>query len=160
MASDTQTSPKSDPQKKTPTFNVNLELLEDYTFKVDFDDMGYIITDEAPPLGKGEGPNPSRLVATAVANCLAASLIFALSKKKQKPKNLKAQAQGNLHRVNGLWRIEKISVNLDLDTDGIADDMLKEVLGVFEDYCIVTQSIREGIPVSLTVNDSQGNKLS
>jgi len=161
MAADTQNSDQTaDKQKKAPAFKVSLELLEDYVFKVDFDEMGYIITDEAPPLGKGEGPNPSRLVATAVANCLSASLIFALSKKKQKPKNVKARAEGNLHRVNGLWRIEKINVSLHVDTDGIDKTILNDVLGIFEDYCIVTQSIREGIPVSLSVNDLKGNKLS
>ncbi len=156
MAPDTQTS---DAQKKAPGFKVSLTLLEDYTFKVDFDEFGYIITDEPPPLGKGEGPNPSRLVASAVANCLSASLLFALSKKKQKPNNLKAQAHGNLHRVNGLWRIEKINETIDVDTDGIDQSILQDVLGMFEDYCIVTQSIRDGIPVALNVNDFKGNKL-
>lgn len=142
-----------------PSFKVSLELLEDYTFKIDFDEFGYIVTDEPPPLGSGEGPNPARLVASAAANCLSASLIYALSKKKQKTTQLKAFAEGNMHRVDGFWRIEKIAVNIELDTQDIAEDILKDVIGVFEDYCVVTQSIRQGIPISLSVQDMNGTKL-
>lgn len=66
-------------------FSVKLELLENYIFKVDFGDFGDILTDEPAPLGNGEGPNPSRLIAAGVANCLCASLLFALRKFKDSP---------------------------------------------------------------------------
>ena len=145
--------------KEKPGFSISMELLEDYTFKIDFDEFGYIITDEPAPLGSGEGPNPSRLVASAAANCLSASLIFALSKKKQKVGKLHAKANGSLHRVDGFWRIEHIDVTITLDTGEIAQDILEDVMNVFEDYCVVTQSIRQGIPVSLAVEDMSGKKL-
>jgi len=143
-----------------PEFKTSLHLLENYVFRIDFDEYGYILTDEPPPLGEGEGPNPARLVAAAVANCLSASLLFALRKKKQEPKGLKAEAVGALHRVDGLWRIKSIDVTLNLDTDGIQDGLLKEALAVFEDFCIVTQSIRDGIPISMQVKDMNGGSLT
>jgi len=142
-----------------PGFKVSLELLEDYTFKIDFDEFGYIISDEPPPLGTGEGPNPARLLASAVANCLSASLIFALSKKKQRPKNLKAFAEGSIDRIDGFWRISGITVKIEIDTTDIEQEVLNAAIDVFEDFCIVTQSVREGIPISLSVNDFKGNTL-
>lgn len=60
------------------TFSLPLELLKNFEFTVDFNEYGYIITDEPPPLGKGEGPNLGRLVGAAVTNCLCASLLLAL----------------------------------------------------------------------------------
>ena len=36
---------------------------------------------------------------------------------------------------------------------------LPKALETFEDFCVVTQSIRQGIPVSVTVRDAQGNLL-
>ncbi len=59
-------------------FSVQLRLLDGYKFEIDFGDAGHLFSDEPPPLGEGEGPNPSRLLAAAVANCLAASLLFAV----------------------------------------------------------------------------------
>ena len=59
-------------------FSIQVQLIEDYLFKIDFGEFGDVLTDEPPPLGGGEGPNPARLVAAAVGNCLCASLLFSL----------------------------------------------------------------------------------
>ena len=47
--------------------------------------MPILHSDEPPPLGTGSGPSPTQLLAAAVGNCLAASLLFALKKFKQSP---------------------------------------------------------------------------
>lgn len=49
------------------SFTVNLRLLENYLFEIDFGEFGNIMTDEAPPLGAGEGPSPSAMLAASVA---------------------------------------------------------------------------------------------
>lgn len=142
----------------TPSFSVKLDLVEDYVFKVDFGDLGDIMTDEPPPLGKGEGPNPSRLVAAAVANCLCASLLFALRKQKDAPTGVHAVVSGALERQDGRWRIGGLEVAMVVDDAGLLAHLPK-ALETFEDFCVVTQSIRQGIPVSVTVRDTQGNLL-
>ncbi|MFC7002907.1 OsmC family protein [Pseudobowmanella zhangzhouensis] len=65
------------------TIDVQLTLLDGYKFEVDFGEMGQLFTDEPPPLGKGHGPNPGKLLIASVANCLAASLMFAIRKFKE-----------------------------------------------------------------------------
>lgn len=141
------------------TFSLTLELLEDYVFKVDFDEFGYILTDEAPPLGHGEGPNPALMVGAATANCLCASLLFALRKKKQNLPSIKAQVTGELERVEGFWRIGRISVSMDADTASVDHEVLEAALQKFEDFCIVTQSIRRGIPIHVTLKNASGDIL-
>lgn len=143
---------------ESSTFTVKLELLEDYIFKVDFGAFGDLITDEAPPLGKGEGPNPSGLVAAAVGNCLCASLLFALRKFKDQPGAVSAEVNGHMERQNGRWRIGKMDVKLQLDNPQMLEHLPK-ALEQFEDFCIVTQSIRQGIPVSVEVVDQNGAVL-
>ena len=41
---------------------ITLEQEEDYSFRIRFDDttIAELMTDEPEPLGKGEGPNPTR----------------------------------------------------------------------------------------------------
>ena len=82
-------------------FSVQLRLLDGYKFEIDFGDAGQIWSDEPPPLGGGEGPNPSRLLAAAVANCLAASLLFAVRKFKEDPGPVSAEVRGELERQDG-----------------------------------------------------------
>lgn len=139
-------------------FNVKLELLENYIFKVDFGDFGDIITDEAPPLGSGEGPNPSGLVAAAVGNCLCASLLFALRKFKDSPTGVRAEVKGEMERQEGRWRIARMHVRMQLDDTQLLEHLPK-ALEQFEDFCIVTQSIRKGIPVDVEVVDQNGRAL-
>ena len=65
----------------TQQFSFTLEQQEDFAFLIRFDqDIPPLLSDEPPPLGKDAGPNPSRLLAASVANCLSASLLFALRK--------------------------------------------------------------------------------
>jgi len=61
---------------------IRLAQASDYAFRIVFDDTALdpLLTDEPAPLGHDRGPNPSRLLLAAVANCLAASLLFALRK--------------------------------------------------------------------------------
>lgn len=61
---------------------IQLRQQADYRFEAHFEgtEIDPLQTDEPPPLGGGTGPNPARLLGTAVANCLSASLLFALRK--------------------------------------------------------------------------------
>ncbi len=60
--------------------NVTLTQISDYSFNISFDetDIPNLVTDEPAPLGAGAGPNPSRMLLAAIANCLSASPLFAM----------------------------------------------------------------------------------
>ncbi|MDZ7870587.1 MAG: OsmC family protein [Rheinheimera sp.] len=139
-----------------PQFSVALRLLDGYKFEIDFAEAGQLLSDETPPLGEGTGPNPSRLLAAAVANCLAASLLFAVRKFKEDPGQVTAIVHGELERQDGRWRIGKLQVELQLGADAATIPHLARALSQFEDFCVVTQSVRQGIEVSVQVLDSAG----
>lgn len=104
----------------------------------------------------GEGPNPSAMLAAAVANCMAASLLFALRKHRQDPGELRATVTGTTARVDRHLRIVRLDVVLQLGVAADALPSLTSALEKFEDYCVVTQSVRQGIPVTVSVLDSDG----
>jgi organic hydroperoxide reductase OsmC/OhrA len=143
--------------------SVELEQREGYEFVVRFDRPkdAQLVLDEPPPLGKDRGPNAARLVAAAVANCLSASLVFCLSGKfKQDPGPIRAVATGTLERnERGRYRIAGIDVVLSLARTQGEIAHLERCLEQFEDFCIVTESVRRGIPVAVRVLDGAGATL-
>lgn len=133
---------------------VTIEQLHDYRFAVSFENTDGLFTDEPAPIGGGTGPSPGELLATAVGNCLASSLFFCLKKHNAAAGPIKATIDGRLERnPRGHRRIAAISVNLEIaSSDAVCFE-------TFENYCIVTQSVRDGIPVSIQVRDPHGNLL-
>ena len=141
------------------TFQIELLQQSDYRFEVRFGDSGLpaFVTDEPPPLGGGAGPNPSRLLGTAVANCLAASLLFALRKFGNEPGPLRVIATMSLERnAKGRMRVSHIGVEIRLGVAAASMKHADRAVAQFEDFCIVTQSVRAAIDVSVKVIDAEG----
>ncbi|MFP4051322.1 MAG: OsmC family protein [Thermoplasmata archaeon] len=135
-------------------FTIDIERLDNYKFKVKFDkeSMGEIITDETEEVGgEGEGPNPSRLLAASTLNCLMASLIFCLKKKKVELSSLEGEVTGKIKRVDKRLRVTELDVKIDPGVDEEDKEKLKKCIDIFENYCVVTQSIRNGIDVNVDV---------
>jgi uncharacterized OsmC-like protein len=122
--------------------------------------MEVLHSDEPPPLGTGSGPSPMQLLAAAVGNCLAASLLFALRKFRQSPEPITATAIAREGRnAEGRLRVQSIDARLALGVPAARLEHLDRVLERFEDYCTVTASVRAAIPVRVEVFDSEGVKL-
>lgn len=141
---------------------ITLEQEEDYSFRIRFDDttIADLMADEPPPLGKGEGPNPTRLLVAAVANCLSASLLFALRKFRNTPGRLVTHATAELVRnEQGRLRVGHLHADIRLAEAGAAHASLERILAQFENFCVVTESVRHGIDVSVSVTDADGVQL-
>jgi len=155
-----QAEAQSQAPSHAQSFKLTLEQEQGYEFRVKFDRLGVadLVLDEPEPLGAKRGPNAARLVAAAVANCLSASLVFCLQGKfKQKPGPIRAEVTGRLERnERGRYRIGGIDVAIALSDEAAAIQHLDRCGEQFEDFCIVTESIRKGIPVSVTVTDAAG----
>ena len=126
-----------------------------YRFRVRFDHEGMpdLITDESPPLGEGKGPNPSRLLATAVGNCLAASLLFCLGKARLSVEGLEAEVLTEFTRNEaGRLRIGGMKVRLLPKWTEETATKAQRCLQIFEDFCVVTQAVRQGVPVEVQVD--------
>ena len=138
---------------------VTLEQTGDYEFSVRFDGTAIpdLVTDENPPLGADVGPNPSRLLAVSVANCLSASLLFALRKYKNDPGKLVTKSRATLARnEEGRLRITHVTVDLQLAHIASSLEHAERAFAQFENFCIVTESVREGIAVKVNVRDAAG----
>jgi uncharacterized OsmC-like protein len=140
---------------------IELKQESGYRFANHFGEgMPVVHSDLAPPLGTGSGPSPEHLLAAAVGNCLASSLLFSLKKFHQSPEPISAVATATEGRnEKNRLRVQGIKVTLTLGVPAAKLENLERVLGSFEDFCTVTASLRGAIPVELEVFDSEGKKL-
>ncbi|MCG6969631.1 MAG: OsmC family protein [Gammaproteobacteria bacterium] len=143
-------------------FTIHVEQRQDYEFNVkfDWDEAPDMPMDESIPLGQQHGPNASRVLAAAVGNCLSASLLFCLQKKAAPPHSIKAEVTCILVRnERQRLRIGALEVGISLGADNFEATRLKRCLDMFEDFCVVTASIRDGIPIKVNVMDHQGTVI-
>lgn len=135
------------------TFSVKLKRGEGFVFHVDFGQEGFadLIMDEPEPVGGDKGPNASRVLASAIGNCLSASLLFCLQKSRVGVEGLETRVKGYTRRnEEGRWRISNIEVEIGLDIEGDVGK-IQRCADIFENFCVVSQSIKEGIPISVNV---------
>lgn len=137
---------------------VTLTRQSGYQFLIDFGaGLPGLGSDEPPPLGVGAGPAPNHLLLAAVANCLSASLVFALGKFKQDPGALTATATATVGRnADNRLRIEAIQVDLTVQKPGGELEHLDRVLAQFEAFCTVSMSVKQGIDIAVRVTDVDG----
>lgn len=140
------------------TYTVTMERVRDFEFLVRFGEPdAELIMDEPAPLGGGVGPNAAKALAAALGNCLAASLLFCLQKSRAHVRDARATADVDVARnEQGRLRIGAARVAIQLDADPGDRAKVERCLGLFEDFCIVTQSVRRGIPVEVSVTDPSG----
>jgi len=143
-------------------FTIHLEQLEDYQINVRFDwkKAADILMDEPPPLGAAAGPNASRLLAAAAANCLSASLLYCLAKEEPPARSLRAEASCILIRnEKKRLRIGGMEVRLIVGDELAQSKRFERCKTLFEDFCVVSASIREGIPIKVSVLGQSGEVL-
>lgn len=135
------------------SFDIRIEQISGYEFRVKFDKPQYpaLYVDEPPPLGHDAAPNPARLLAAAIGDCLAASLQFCLGRGGAQLSDLKSDVHVELLRnEQKRLRIGRIDVTLRPRIEGDAA-ALDRCASAFEDFCVVTQSVRQGIQVNVTI---------
>ncbi|MGQ0813550.1 MAG: OsmC family protein [Gemmatimonadota bacterium] len=140
-------------------FAVSIAQWENFQFLIDFNQDGVadLLTDEAEPTGTGRGPDPARLLAAAIGNCLGSSLLFCLKKARVDVTGMKCVVEGDMERNDeGRWRIKQIRVRIEPSLKPEDEARIAGCAKSFEDFCIVTSSVRAGIDVVVDVAPQLG----
>lgn len=138
-------------------FSVTVQQIEGFEFRVKFDKEQFapLLLDEPPPLGGDTAPNAARVLAAAIGNCLSASLVFCLKRADVAATGVTADVDVEIVRTEQRrLRVGKVNVTLHTELSA-GDPALASCLATFEDFCIVTQSVRQGIDVAVRVQGRQ-----
>ena len=141
------------------THHVTVRHAREYEFVAEFDDLPAaqpLRFDEPEPLGHDRAPNAAAVLGAAVGDCLATSLAFCLKKSRIDLEGLTAEVATHVTRnATGRFRISGIDVQLSPAVADADRPRLQRCESLFEDFCIVTESVRQGIPVSVSVKQPE-----
>lgn len=135
-------------------FELTMDLQDGYRFLVDFAQPGVppLLLDEPEPLGDGDGPNAAKVLAAAVGNCLSASALYCLRRARIDVEGMRTTVSASLSRNEaGRLRVRGIQVHITPVVDASEHARMRRCLELFEDFCVVTQSVRGGIEVDVAV---------
>jgi uncharacterized OsmC-like protein len=134
---------------------VELEQKESFGFNIDFqlENVPALLMDEPKPIGSSLGPNATRVLSAAIGNCLCVSLLFCLQKSRVEVSGMNASVKCVLTR-NSKGRLRIKEFNVDINPEILDEDTKKieRCTNIFENFCIVSQSIRQGIPINVEIN--------
>lgn len=140
------------------THHITLNLAHDYQFVATFDDVPDALPlsfDEPAPLGENHAPNAAAVLGAAVGNCLAASLAFCLRRARAEVTGLQAHVTTHITRnQEGRHRITGIEVELE-PAIAAGTGSVDRCGDLFEDFCTVTASVKQGIPVHVSLKDTR-----
>ncbi|HME51383.1 MAG TPA: OsmC family protein [Candidatus Lokiarchaeia archaeon] len=147
---------------ETERVTIGISWEKDLIFKLDFKGIPNVpelhVDDTNKILDEMVGVSPARLLASAVAGCLSSSFLFCISKRNVQLDEFTAEAEAILGRNNeGRLRVLEITVNLiPFSSDPAVTKRLTECKKVFEKFCTITESVRNGIKVTVNVNTNSG----
>jgi hypothetical protein len=142
---------------------VDMKLEKAMIFKVNlgYEKLNEIFVDET--LGEKTqmwGPDAAQLLAMALLEYLNASFIFCLNKRNLTVDDLEAHAEVSFKKIQkGYTRVDKIDVKIVPKTNDPAtlkriNQCIKKMKNgnmFFEETCIITSSVREGINVDVKI---------
>lgn len=142
---------------------ITLDLKNNHQFEADFGIPGVasLLMDEPEPLGDNHGPNATRVLAAAIGNCLSASALFCLRKARIDVLDMRTEVTATLEKnERGRTRIGEVRVRIEPVVREEDRPRMQRCLDIFEDYCIVTQSVRDGVGVDVEVEPHTEHKAA
>ncbi|MHA1688818.1 MAG: OsmC family protein [Promethearchaeota archaeon] len=107
--------------------------------------------------GTNLGPSAIEYLLTSIGGCLGTSFVYCLQKKRVKIEDLSLEIEGIMKHGNEDIHLRLIQVNVDIQYK-ISEQYSQELeacLKTFQEYCVLTNTIIMGIPISVNYIDKK-----
>lgn len=135
-------------------------LINNIGFKVNIKEFPEFVMDEPPEFhGNDRGPSSAEFLLTSIAGCQGTSFQFCLQKFNIEVEEMVVNVESEMHHVwydeyeREILNITNISVTIDVKLKNPEDEEnLLECFNLFQKFCVVSTSIRRGIPIDVQLN--------
>jgi uncharacterized OsmC-like protein len=143
------------PANEFPPVQVEVDQVDRYRFEVTYPGarLAPLTVDEPTPLGAGAGPDPARALAGAVGHCLSTTLFNTLERSHVRATPIRTTVTITFGRnAAGRKRVVNLEARIECaPMDAVDRERFERSVAIFEDYCTVIGSVREGIRVRAEV---------
>jgi uncharacterized OsmC-like protein len=145
-----------------PPVHVEVDQVDRYRFEVSYPGVRLPpwVVDEPAPVGTGAGPDPALALAGAVGHCLGSTLFNTLERSRVRATPIRTTMTVTFGRnAAGRKRVVGLEAKIECAPLDEADrERFDRCVAIFEDYCTVTGSVREGIRVRTQVHPPAGEE--
>ena len=136
--------------------HVDLDWTGNISFSASCREFTNITIDEPPDHGENKGPTPAEYLGIGIGSCLGVSLAYSCQKCDLAIEKLTVGVDLTLEDVEeegaSLQRVTGAAAEIEIQLVNPEDkEILEMCLQSFEKYCVVTQSVMLGIPVTVNV---------
>ncbi|MHA1607454.1 MAG: OsmC family protein [Candidatus Freyarchaeota archaeon] len=139
---------------KLKVFEVDLRWLRDFLFEVKVADFSEFYMDELEPEGHDSAPNPADYLLVSIGGCTASSFVYAARKFGVPIEKVNVKVRGRYVRKKGMVRIGLVDVEVEAFHSSMSEEDLENLewcIKVFRKYCVISESLREGLPIHVTL---------
>jgi hypothetical protein len=144
-------------------FAISLEHVQDGdpVVRVEWEEVPDTAFDGPAPRFERPTPYAPLILATALGNCLVVSLLSCLHELQVEPRGLRTTVRGAIaFNERGRAQISRMEVRIHLEGHEDLASRLEHCLRFDEDYSLITESVRSGIPISVHLVDTIGRRTS
>jgi organic hydroperoxide reductase OsmC/OhrA len=154
------TATEARPPVEFPPLRVEVDQVDRYRFVVSYPGtrLPPLTVDEAAPVGTGAGPDPAQALAGTVGHCLSSTLFNTLERSRVRATRIRTTVMLTFGRNSaGRKRVVGLEAQIECAPLDESDrDRFERSVAIFEDYCTVTGSVRDGIRVRTHIRSPSG----
>ena len=138
------------------TMKVTLKYSENLHFTASARHFDGIHLDEPESFhGNDIGPSPVEYFLIGIGGCLGSTFTYCLKKQGIKIDALDVVVDGQLKHLGPKMSLQLVNIEAELiitAKDGESSGKIEQCIKTFRDYCIVSNSITQGVPLDVTVS--------
>jgi putative redox protein len=105
--------------------------------------------------GTDIGPSPVEYYLIGIGGCLGSTFTYCLQKQKVEIDSLEVVVDGQLKHASPNMSLQLINIEVELlitVKDGQPSDKIEQCVKTFQDYCVVSNSITQGVPLDVKIS--------
>jgi len=135
---------------------VSLNYTENFHFKASARQFKDFSVDEPTSFhGTDLGPSSVEYLLIGIGGCLGTTFIYCLQKRNVKMKSVEIEVDGKLSHEGPklLLRLTKVDVEIKfIPEENASSEEINLCIKKFREYCIVSNSIADGLPINVNCN--------